>query len=242
MAEKHFRDARMSMKGIPPKLRQITDAYLVSQGIDVKVPPISILDEDFQKEVKKHGRNKTKAAEIEHAVRHHLTVELDDDPELQASFSEALRKIFEDFANNWKKIAEELEKLRQRIIGAGKEPTYGLHRKKQMPIFRMLKREIFGDSLHAAEEPPLYGIEEEERISKLVALTQHLSVEVERELVLTGFWESIPARNKLVEELQKVLLQPDFSDLPGLRANRRRVISRLMEIAEKNNDIILHAP
>lgn len=247
MGEKHFRDARMSMKGIPPKLRQITDAYLVSRGIDVKVPPISILDEDFQKEVKKHDRNKTKAAEIEHAVRHHLTVELNDDPELQASFTEALQKIFEEFANNWKKIAEELEKLRQRIIGAAKEPTYGLHRKKQMPIFRMLRREIFGDtasevSLNAAEEPPLYGMTEEERISKLVALTQSLSVEVERELNLTGFWESIPARNKLVADLQKVVLQPEFAEMPGLRTNRRHIISRLMEIAERNNDVILHAP
>ncbi|MEN9377649.1 MAG: Type restriction enzyme protein, partial [Pseudomonadota bacterium] len=33
LAAKHFRDERLSMKGIPPKLRQITDAYLVSQGI-----------------------------------------------------------------------------------------------------------------------------------------------------------------------------------------------------------------
>jgi hypothetical protein len=61
--------------------------------------PISIVDEDFQKEVKKHGRNKTKAAEIEHAVRHHLDVELDDAPELQASFAGALKLIFEEFAN-----------------------------------------------------------------------------------------------------------------------------------------------
>src|SRR5688572_30990426 len=28
LAEKHFRDERLSMKGIPPKLRQITDAFL----------------------------------------------------------------------------------------------------------------------------------------------------------------------------------------------------------------------
>jgi type I restriction enzyme R subunit len=115
-----------------------------------------------------------------------------------------------------------------------------------MPIFRMLRQEIFGDtaseiSLHTAEEPPIYGMPEEERISKLVALTEHLSIEVERELNLTGFWESIPARNKLVADLQKVLFQPDFADLPGLRTNRKHIISRLMEIAEKNNDAILHA-
>jgi type I restriction enzyme R subunit len=231
LAGKHFRDERLSMKGIPPKLRKITDAFLESRGIEVKVEPISILDEDFQKGVKSRIRTKTKAAEIEHAIRHHLDVDLDDDPDLQASFAETLKKIFEEFRDNWNKIYEELEKLRQRIISAGKEPTYGLHRKKQMPIFRMLKTEVFGN----AEL-------DENAISSLVSLTQQLFNEVERELKLTGFWESIPARNKLKADIQKTVLQPEFSKLPGLVQNRARIISRVMEIAEKNNDTILYAP
>jgi type I restriction enzyme, R subunit len=160
LAGKHFRDERLSMKGIPPKLRNITDAFLESRGIELKVEPISILDEDFQKDVNSRSRTKTKAAEIEHAIRHHLDVELNTDPDLQASYAEALKKIFEQFHNNWNKIFEELEKLRQRIIKAGKEPTYGLHRKKQMPIFRTLKKEVFGDA----------GLDED-AISSLVSLT-----------------------------------------------------------------------
>jgi type I restriction enzyme, R subunit len=231
LAGKHFRDERLSMKGIPPKLRKITDAFLESRGIEVKIEPISILDEDFQKEVKSRTRTKTKAAEIEHAIRHHLDVELNDDPDLQASFSEALKKIFQEFQNNWAKIFEELEKLRQRIIDAGKEPTYGLHRKKQMPIFRMLKKEIFGDAKL-----------DDEAISSLVSLTQQIFGEVERELKLAGFWESIPARNKLKADIQKTLLQPEFSKLPGLAQNRKHIISRIMEIAEKNHEMILYAP
>jgi|CZKX01.1.fsa_nt_gi type I restriction enzyme R subunit len=230
LAGKHFRDERLSMKGIPPKLRKITDAFLQSRGIEVKVEPISILDEDFQKEVKGRTRTKTKAAEIEHAIRHHLEVELDDDPDLQASFAETLKKILEEFRDNWNKIAEELEKLRQRIINSSQEPTYGLHRKKQMPIFRMLKKEVFGDADL-----------DEEAISSLVSLTQQLFNEVERELKLTGFWESIPARNKLRADIQKTLLQPEFAKLPGLVKNRAHIISRVMEIAEKNNDTILYA-
>lgn len=247
LAAKHFRDARLSMKGLAPKLRTITDAFLESRGIDVKVEPISILDEDFQKEVKKHDRNKTKAAEIEHAVRHHLDVSLNDDPELQASFAEALRQILEEFANNWKKIHEELEKLRQRIVNTSKEPTYGLNRKKQMPFFRMLKREIFGDVQPMQDVRMVSDVApgdvqtEDEKIGKLVMLTQHLYLEIERELLLTGFWESIPARNKLKADLQKALLQSEFALWPKLVDNRLHIISRLMEIAEKNNDIIHYA-
>jgi len=249
LAEKHFRDERLSMKGIPPKLRSITDAYLESRGIDVKVPPISILDEDFEKTVGRRERTKTKAAEVEHAIRHHLDVELDDDPDLQASFAQALAAIFEEFRENWNKIYEELEKLRVRILNARKEPTYGLHRKKQMPLFRMFQRELFGaagamdevGTLQVAEPASPYGMSEEDRIGHLVDLTQKVFLVVERELRLTGFWESIPARNKLKADIQTTLLAPEFASLPGLVKKRALIISRVMEIAEKNNDTILYS-
>ena len=39
-------------------------------------------------------------------------------------------------------------------------------------------------------------------------LTQKITLVVERELRLAGFWESIPARNKLKAEIQEILLAP----------------------------------
>lgn len=237
LAGKHFRDARLSMQGIPPKLRAIADAHLVSNGIDVKIAPISILDEDFEKDVKEHKRSKTKAAEVEHAIRHHLDVELDDDPDLQASFAEALAAILADFKDNWQKIYEELEKLRQRIKDAGNEPTYGLHRKKQMPFFRLFQSEL-GSVMDAH---PDYAGKPDERIAVLVDLTQQICNAVERELKLTGFWESIPARNKLKAELQQILVSPQFAKVPSLIGKREAIISRVMELAEARNDTILFA-
>jgi type I restriction enzyme R subunit len=88
-------------------------------------------------------------------------VELDDDPELQASFAEALAAILLEFKNNWQAIYDELEKLRQHIKDAEKEPTYGLHKKKQMPFFRMLKGEVFVNADMTEDD-----------IGSLVALTQ----------------------------------------------------------------------
>ena len=247
LAGKHFRDQRLSMKGVPAKLRAITDVHLESRGIEVKIRPMSILDEDFEKNVGGGRRTKTKAAEIEHAIRHHLEVDLDDDPDLRASFAEALAAILEQFRDNWNKIYDELEKLRARIISANKEPTYGLHRKKQMPFFRMLQRELFGaheptaDPSRVAEGHAVYDIDDEDRISYLVDLTQKITLVVERELRLAGFWESIPARNKLRAEIQNILLAPEFANVPDLIKNRARIVSRVMEIAERNNDIILFA-
>ncbi len=140
--------------------------------------------------------------------------------------------------------------MRERIRNASKEPTYGLHRKKQMPFFRVFAREIFGKgdvddlagaTLVADERISGYGLSGEDRISRLVDLTQQVFLVVERELRLTGFWESAPARNKLRGDLQKILVSQEFLTLPGVLEGRERILSRIMELAMKNNDIILYS-
>lgn len=230
MAGKHFRDSRMSMVGIPEKLRIITDQYLESRGIDQKIAPIAITDPDFEKHVEKRKREKTKAAETEHAIRHHLDINMDDDPDLYASFVDAINKILQDFKDNWTIIYKKLEELRQKILNAKKEPAYGLHRKKQMPFFRIFRKELFGSRELSEDE-----------IALNVDLTQHVFNIISNELRLTGFWNSLPAQNRLKAELQKLFLSARFRNMPNMIKNRKHLISRVMELAKNKNDTILYA-
>ena len=224
LAEKHFRDQRFSMKGIPPKLRAIADEFLISKGIDQSIAPISIIADDFQQHVKTKKREKTKAAEVEHAVRHFIDINIDEDPELFASFSQALEEILNNFKGNWKKIYEELEKLRERIRNREKEQTYGLDRKKQMPVFRIFKSELF-DNRELTED----------EIAQNVNLTQHVCNSVINEIKLTGFWDSPPAQNRLKSEIQKLLLSPEFIDYPNMAKKYNELVSRIMEHAKANH-------
>lgn len=224
LANKHFRDGRFSMKGIPPKLRSIADEYLISKGIEQQVAPISIIADDFFDKVKTKKRTKTKAAEVEHAIRHFIDLNIDEDPELFASFAKALEEILQNFKGNWKVIYEELEKLREKIRNREKEETYGLDRKKQMPFFRIFKAELFGNRDLSEDE-----------IARNVNLTQHIFNLVATEIKLTGFWDSTPAQLKLKAEIQKMLLSPEFKDLPNIITKRNEIISRIMELAKTNH-------
>ncbi|MGR3809081.1 type I restriction endonuclease subunit R [Jiulongibacter sp. NS-SX5] len=224
LANKHFRDGRFSMKGIPPKLRAIADEFLKSKGIEQQIAPISIIADDFFDSVKTKKREKTKAAEVEHAIRHYIDLNIDEDPELFASFSQALEEILKNFKGNWKKIYEELEKLREKIKNREKEETYGLDRKKQMPFFRIFKAELY-DNRDLSED----------EIAQTVNLTQHIFNLVSTEIKLTGFWDSTPAQLKLKAELQKMLLSPEFKNLPSIIIKRKEIISRLMELAKTNH-------
>lgn len=226
MAGKHLLDERLSMKGIPEKLRAITDNYLISKGIDVKVEPISILSPDFEIQATIECKKpKTKAAAMEHAIRHHLEITLDE-PD-NASFAVELEQILKEFAGNWVKIYTELEKLRKKIKNTGQEETYGLHRKKQFPFFKQFKKQFF-------QENTL----NDGQISLLVDLTQQIFNLIERELKLVGFWESSPAQNQLRSDLQKILLSERFSSLPNVFQERNKIISDIMELTLKNTFII----
>jgi type I restriction enzyme R subunit len=215
------------MKGIPPKLRAITDEFLKSKGVTQKIAPISILDADFQKDVHTRTRSKTKAAEVEHAIRHFINLNLDEDPELFASFATELERILLEFKNNWDRIYDELEKLRQKILAKEKEQTYGLDRKKQMPIFRMLRAELYeGRELN------------EDEIAVAVNLTQHLFNQIAQEVRSAGFWNATPAQNRLKAELQQLLLSEEFNACPNIIAKWRPLVSRLMEWARENDTLI----
>ncbi len=83
-----------------------------------------------------------------------------------------------------------------------------------------------------------YGIKEPglvDEIASNVNLTQHIFNLVATEIKLTGFWDSTPAQLKLKAELQKMLLSPEFKDLPNIITKRNEIISRIMELAKTNH-------
>ena len=114
----------------------------------------------------------------------------------------------------------------------------------------MFRRELFGagaDDARGADVRDTRGAYlvkhklSENQVAVLVDLTQQVFNAVERELKLTGFWESIPARNKLRAELLKLVVSPQFNGLPNSVARRAAIISRVLEIAKRDNDAILFA-
>lgn len=226
LASRHLHDRRLSMRGIPDKLRAITDAFLVSEGIDVKVAPISILDDDFGKGVVAHVRSRTRAAEVEHAIRSHLDVVAPEDPELAASFAEELRVLLQRFADNWDQVYTALEELRRRIAAKEREQTYGLDRRRQMPLFRIFRREIFAGAELA-----------EAQVTGLVNLTQLAGEILRRELETVGFWRSSPAQARLKRELLDLFLE-EHEGLLSLFPQRDALIARTLEWARENNSAL----
>lgn len=216
-AREHLRDQRVSMKGVSEKLRRITDEYLKSKGVAVKVEPISILDDKFFDHVSKRTREKTKAAEVEHAIRHFIEAKMNEDPELYASFAEELQKILVSFHQNWNEIYRQLEELRNRIKKESEQEAYGLNRKTQMPIFRKLHALVYEKKEKLSDD----------EISSLTAWTKDIYGMLRVELGNIGFWVNVASVNRLKGEIYNYIVT-ECSSIPAAFANKNVIAQEIL--------------
>ncbi|MFZ1292523.1 MAG: HsdR family type I site-specific deoxyribonuclease [Melioribacteraceae bacterium] len=221
LASEHFRDQRMSMKGVSDKLRSVTDEFLKSKGITTKIEPISILDDNFFENVKHHSRPQTKASAVEHAIREIINIKIDEDPELYASFAEELKKILEAFRENWDEIYRLLEELRKKIRTAQYEDTKGLNRKTQMPIYRKLHALIYDRKSELTDD----------EVNNLLIWTKDVYGFLKVELALIGFWNNPASVSRLKGEISNYIAE-NCHTIPTAFSRRNEIASEIMAWAK----------
>ena len=105
-ARTKYRDDGMDVSDAGEKVRQLVDEHILSTGIDPKIPPVDLLAANFKESIKPIQSSESKASEIESAIKHHITVNLDQDPEYYRSLSLRLRDIIEKTAGKWEEQAQ----------------------------------------------------------------------------------------------------------------------------------------
>ncbi|MFA7084250.1 MAG: type I restriction endonuclease subunit R [Arcobacteraceae bacterium] len=115
-AQRRYRDQELLIEGIGEKVKSLINEYLVSEGIETKVRPISIFDDEFENALKDRP-NKAVASEMEHALRYTIRINLDKDPIYYKSLAEKLEKIMADHRGEWDKLVENLSKFKENLQG-----------------------------------------------------------------------------------------------------------------------------
>jgi type I restriction enzyme R subunit len=198
-ARNRYRDDKLSIKDASNKIREIMEEYLISQGIDPKIPPTPLFEDKFLEKLHKKS-SKAKAQELQHAIIEYIDEHWEEDPELYERFSDRLKRLLQEYKENWDAQCIELEKLREELKkGREAEQTYGLDPKKEMPFFGLLKDQIFG-------KKPVSELSESE-IDFLVSTTRDLVELICREVQAVDFWESATKQRKLKSYIISHLLE-----------------------------------
>ncbi|MBA6421702.1 type I restriction endonuclease subunit R [Pseudomonas sp. 5Ae-yellow] len=88
---------------IGEKVRRLVDEHIFSTGVDPKIPPVDLMAANFKEHVQEIKSPESRASEIESAIKDHINVNLDQDPEYYKSLSLRLRDIIQKSEGDWDK-------------------------------------------------------------------------------------------------------------------------------------------
>jgi type I restriction enzyme R subunit len=105
-ARVRYREEGLDLSGVGEKVRQLVDEHIISTGVDPKIPPVDLLAANFKEKLNEVKSTESKASEVESAIKHHITVNLEEDPEYYKSLSLRLRDIIVKNAGDWERQLE----------------------------------------------------------------------------------------------------------------------------------------
>ena len=110
-ARNRYRDEQMSLDGCSEKIKKLIDETIKVNGITQLIEPTSIFSKKFDEEVEKLSTPEAKASEIEHAIKHEISVRIDENPVFYESLRDRLLRIINDYRENRINSAEQLKLL-----------------------------------------------------------------------------------------------------------------------------------
>jgi type I restriction enzyme R subunit len=224
-ARNRYRDDKLSIKDASNKIREIVEDYLISNGVNPKIAPLPLFSDDFISKVKKEKSPKARAEELKYAIIEHIEKHFEEDPEFYERFSDKLKKVLEEYKENWELLAQELEKIRDNIkIGREAEKTFSFDPKTEMPFFGLLKQIIFG------KETPTENLGEE-NINLLVNLTEDIIEIIKKEIESVDFWENYTKQKRLKSYIISQILIPKSKEKHLFFEKRNEIAQRLLELA-----------
>lgn len=214
--KERYKDETMDLKWASEKVRKLIDKHLISIGIDTKVQQVSILSDEFQNRVDYLNKTpKSKASEMEHAIRWHIKVNLDKDPTLYSRFKDRLETILNAYKDNWETIVTELGKLKGEMAEGRKTDTEGISA-IEAPFYDLLKNSIItGDvsTINATKE-----------------LTHNVISILKETAAIKNFWSDKASERKRIEG--SVEDEIHYSRIIGLSEKAVELTTELMKLAK----------
>lgn len=211
-----YKDETMDLKWASEKVRKLIDRHLLSLGIDTKVQQVSILSDDFKRKVDYLNKTpKSKASEMEHAIRWHIKVNLDKDPSLYNRFKDRLEMILNAYKENWEEIVKELSRLREEMAAGREDETEGISI-IEAPFFDLLKGFLTAEN--------------ETDINKTKELTHNLMAMLKETASINNFWTDRAAERRRVEGMVEDEIR--YSRIEGISGKATELATELMTLVK----------
>ena len=221
-ARNRYRDEQLDIAGAGEKVRKLINDHIRATGVDPKIAPIDLLAKDFKNHVRGIASDKAKASEVEHAIKQHITVNLENDPAYYRRLSERLKNILKEKEEHWDELVQLLLNFRSNIKADRDKQAEGLGLSStEFAFHNLLQEEVCRLNNNEA-------VDEATR-EEVIQVTQQLVGVMDRATQVVDFFKKSDAIKRVKKEIKRALLETTFGEDASLRKN---VIDNFMELAK----------
>ena len=216
-----YRDPQLDIAGAGAKVRELIESHIVADGVDPKIPPTDLLADNFKERVNAHKSSQTRAYDIESAIRYHIDINKERDPEYYLTLSEKMEQIIKDNEGRWEQLelilmemSENIETEREQkgeILGLNEiEIAFYNTLEKQVKIIRNQ------DDLN------------KETQNELISVIKALFVKLEEATSIVDFFKKQDEMNAMKIAIRRTIIDSSFDN----EMIRNEITDKFMEIAE----------
>ena len=220
-ARNRYRDPGLNISDAGEKVRKLVEDHIISTGVDPKIPPVDLMAANFKEEAEQIKSPESRASEIESAIKHHFTVNLDEDPEYYKSLSLRLREIIEQTNGKWDQQLELLLDLVSNIESEHKKAADDLGlTETEFAFYNILMAEVTG---HSDD-----GVVTDEVHEDIKATSQSLVQTFGEATQIVDFFAKPDEVKRMKKEIKRAILDCSYGD----KAIVTVVQDRFMELAK----------
>lgn len=204
-ARNRYRDPGLNIEDAGAKVRALVEEHIVSTGVDPKIPPIDLMAANFKEVVDQIKSPESRASEIESAIKNHITVNLDEDPEYYKSLSLRLQEIIEKYNGKWDQQVELLLQFCHNIETERMQTAMDLGlTDTELAFYHILMAEV---ARHQGDE-----IISEAQHEEVKATSQHLVAVFDEATQIVDFFAKPDEIRRMKREIKRALLTRSFND------------------------------
>lgn len=231
LARNRYKDSPELGKDVGNKVRKLIDDYMISLGINPKIPPVQLTDTDFDQHITRQVSDRAKASEMEHAVRSHVRKHLDEDPVKYTKLSERLKEILNQLDELWQEQVDALSTLIKQLqkdeLTDGEIPS--ALPPHHLPFLRLMAEIKHGNAAAPTSD-------EQENLEQATVSTVQIIAE---ELRIPDFWKPshLPDQERLRGRLFEELFELDLFPVNQLD----NLLDKLIDLAKANHSKLVNA-
>lgn len=216
-----YRDEQLNIVGCGEKVRDLIEEHVRATGVDPRVPPTKLFDVEFEQLVAAQTNDRAKASEVENAIKAHIKVKVDEDPEFYQSLALRLEEIIQKYENKWEELVRQLLLFRDGMEEEKSQQDAGLGLSEEEGAFyRVLMKEVteaVGD-----------GAMDDNTHQEVLDLTKELVSAFQEATKIVGFFQRDAEMRTIKRQIKRSILDRSF----GTKELVAEVTDRFMELAK----------